>query len=276
MKLALLLLALPAFGQIRATYEPLAESETKRATGVKTLTLWNVTVESTLSTINRGDVERLTAFTELRPSMAEDLIRKSSGANGLTLLGKGWDGGAGFVATGLTIGGYAAGSKETIIAGGAVAVVTMFRNLLKGQAPDGTQYLPEFMPDVMTCKAGYCGNFLVLTSKIGSPVRVEVGTLTPNLIALGGKLPETFREAIGSSVFPRLLLPTVDAVSNKVPASLSIAGTQTIEATVRSAGNSVSIVTHPQTGEVEVPEIDSYQIATWVRERSAACGGACE
>jgi hypothetical protein len=43
-------------------------------------------------------------------------------------------------------------------------------------------FLPEFMPDVMTCTGGYCGNWLVLTSKIGKPERVEVGSLAEPLI----------------------------------------------------------------------------------------------
>lgn len=38
---------------------------------------------------------------------------------------------------------------------------------------------------------------------------------------------------------------------------------------------SIPIVTHPQVGEVENPD-RPQQIAAWVRERSAACGGVCE
>lgn len=243
--LALLLCLAPAFGQVRATYEPLAEAETKRATGVKTLTLWNVTVESTLPTINRGDVERLTPFTELRPSMAEDLIRKSSGANSLTLLGKAWDGGAGFVATGLGIVGYAAQSKEMALAGGAVAVVSMFRNLLKGQAPDGTMYLPEFMPDVMTCKNGYCGNFLVLTSKIGSPVRVEVGALTPLF-------------SLKPSTEPMLLTESQFLFSRNQ-------NTQEMQGFVDTPRS-----THPQVDEPVI--YDVARIAAMIREASARIG----
>jgi hypothetical protein len=39
-------------------------------------------------------------------------------------------------------------------------------------------YLPELMPDVIACKGGYCGNWLVLTSKIRGAQQVVVGQVT--------------------------------------------------------------------------------------------------
>lgn len=231
---ALLLLALPAFGQVRATFEPLAEFEAQRTTGVKNVTLWNVTVNSYLPSVNRGDVERLTDFTELRPSMVEDLIRKASGANGITLVGKTWDQGAPLAGPGLLSWGISASNPWSMGVGAAITLGNIIRGALKGQAPEGFNYIPEFMPDSMPCKDGYCGNWLVMSSKVGKPEKVEVGGIYE--IPIQGTITLT-------------------------PGSIDLRGPNTI---------AVPISTHPMVDEPAI--YDTARIAAMILERGAARG----
>jgi len=287
MKLALLpiWLALPMLAQVRATFEPLADAETKRTTGVKDLTLWNVTVESNQASVNRGDVERLTAFTELRPSMAEDMIRKSSGADGRTLAGKGWDGIAPLGGPLLLSWGISATNYWSIGIGGVVTVGNVVRGLLKGQAPEGTMYLPEFMPDVMACKSGYCGNWLVLTSKIGKPEKVEVGALLSQQFGIGvgveSKFPILGAASVAvpladrqNRVISRDYLASESPRHEALPPLLAARSGDTVERALKEGsahGEPAPIVTHPQIPDED--EARALQIAAWVRERSAMGAG---
>ncbi len=144
------LLAQFSLTSVRATFEPLAEVEVQRALGkdaAKSYSVWTVTVESNAPIVQRGEITRLTPFTELPAHMSADLLTKSEGVSFWTLLGKGWDGGAPLIGTGLSTYGFAAQSKEYAIAGGAIALVTLTRNLLRGQAPDKTEYLAKLLPD---------------------------------------------------------------------------------------------------------------------------------
>jgi len=273
MRLALLLLAcVPIWAQVRATFEPLADAETKRTTGVKDLTLWNVTVESNQASVNRGDVERLTAFTELRPSMAEDMIRKSSGADGRTLAGKGWDGIAPLGGPMLLSWGISATNYWSIGIGGVVTVGNVVRGLLKGQAPEGTMYLPEFMPDVMACKGGYCGNWLVLTSKIGKPEKVEVGSFSAEVLSSRNPQPPAMSGETGDLLFRCKPInggacsdgSYVTSPAEAVPSWPSDCGC--IEGEPCGCSEFIG-VTHPQIPDED--EARALQVASWVRERSA-------
>ncbi len=249
-----LLMVTQCWGQVRATFEPMGDLEVKETMGLKIVTAWNVTVESNQATVNRGEVERLTPFTELRPSMAEDLITKAASGDPRTVVGKGWDGVAPLAGPGLMSYGFAASNPWSIGVGIGITVGGIFRGIFKDQPPDGTRYIQALMPDQFACKAGYCGNYLVLTSKIGSPVKVEVGSLTAGLLLPANRL--------GFSGGPFSGLP--------IQAGFSPADSVEQPRVSFHAASDTPIVTHPQLDEPII--YDTARIAAMIRERSAAIG----
>jgi hypothetical protein len=202
MRLALLSiwLALPLCAQVRATLEPLADIEVKRALGKDALSysLWTVTVESPRPTVQRGEITRLTPFTELPAGMSADLLTKSEGMSFWTLMGKGWDSGAPLAGPGLLSWGISASSPWSMGVGAGITLGGIIRNALKGQAPDKTQYLAKLLPDTVACQDGYCGEWLVMTSRQEMAAKITVG----DALGVANSVHSGLQSALGVQLEP--------------------------------------------------------------------------
>ena len=169
---------LPGWGQsISVIMEPLGTADTQRVMGSSNNTLWRVypsTTDIAATSIPRSAVTSITPISELPSKMAKDVLGKHAGANGLTLLGHGWDSAAPLIGDGLGFAGWALDSKEALYVAGGIKVVSLIRKLFVGQAPTPASYADDFLPELIPCNHGNCGEWYVLTEKLPNPQRQEI------------------------------------------------------------------------------------------------------
>lgn len=111
---------------------------------------------------------------DLPGHLAEDVVFRGVDADARSVIGANGDSLLGFAATGLSIGGWAAGSRGAGYAGLGITAIQLILQLVRKSAPNARPYASDLLPAAVPLGAGACSTYGLVAAGTVNPTAFSI------------------------------------------------------------------------------------------------------